>query len=182
MHRKRAPLKLVFLFSVLFIFACVTINIYFPAEKVESVADKIVHEIRGKTPPQGAPAKTGGKHSGIEKALQIFSTAVAQAAEVTDVSNPTIRALKKRMRRRYAQMKPYYTKGLFKEGDDGYVALGNAGGLNLKTRRLLNALAEAENKDRRTLYSEVAKALKISPDQVDKVATIFAKQWQQSVR
>ena len=33
------------LLSVL-IFACVTINIYFPAEKVESVAGEIVNEIR----------------------------------------------------------------------------------------------------------------------------------------
>lgn len=182
MHQKRIPLKAVILVSVLFIFACVTINIYFPAEKVESVADKIVHEIRGKTPLKGPHAKDQGKQSGIEKALHIFSPAVAQAAEVTDVSNPTIRALKNRMRKRYGQMKPYYAKGLFKEGDDGYVTVENSGGLNLKTRRLLNGLAEAENKDRRALYLEVAKALKISPSQVDKVATIFAKQWQQSVR
>ena len=30
------------------LFACVTINIYFPAEKVESVAGEIVNDIRGR--------------------------------------------------------------------------------------------------------------------------------------
>ncbi len=34
------------------LFACVTINIYFPAEKVESVAGDIVNDIRGQKVPQ----------------------------------------------------------------------------------------------------------------------------------
>ena len=33
--------------SLLPILACVTINIYFPAEKVEAVAGEIVNEVRG---------------------------------------------------------------------------------------------------------------------------------------
>ena len=32
------------------LFACVTINIYFPAEKVESAAEDIVNDIRGNKP------------------------------------------------------------------------------------------------------------------------------------
>jgi hypothetical protein len=41
---------------------------------------------------------------------------------------------------------------------------------------------DAENKDRRVLYQEVAKALKIDPAQTDRVATIFAKEWQKSLQ
>ena len=39
-------------FAMIALFACVTINIYFPAEKVESVAGEIVNDIRGKKPDQ----------------------------------------------------------------------------------------------------------------------------------
>ena len=39
----------------LMIFACVTINIYFPAEQVETVAGEIVDEIRGQQPGDEKP-------------------------------------------------------------------------------------------------------------------------------
>ena len=35
------------LFVMLYAFACVTVNIYFPAEQVESIAGEIVNDIRG---------------------------------------------------------------------------------------------------------------------------------------
>ncbi len=79
-------------------------------------------------------------------------------------------------------MKPYYQKGALKEGNDGYVSLGSTQGLGLKEKRNLNNLVSAENKDRKKLYAEVAKALKIEASQIDKVAQIFAKEWQKSVR
>jgi hypothetical protein len=54
--------------------------------------------------------------------------------------------------------------------------------LNLKEKRDLNGLVDAENSDRKTLYSEVAKALKIDPGQIGRIAGIFAKEWQKPVR
>jgi len=54
--------------------------------------------------------------------------------------------------------------------------------LGLKEKRDLNNLVTAENNDRKTLYEEVAKALKIDPGQIGKVAEIFAKEWQRSVK
>ncbi len=53
--------------------------------------------------------------------------------------------------------------------------------LNLKEKRDLKNLVEAENKDRKRLYAEVAKALDIDPSQTEKVAKIFADKWQESV-
>ena len=41
---------------ILSVFACVTINIYFPAEKVESVAGEIVDEIRGREQGSDKPS------------------------------------------------------------------------------------------------------------------------------
>ena len=185
MRKHVKPTWVIIACMAIFIFACVTINIYFPAEKVESVAGDIVNDIRG--PRSGEEEKPQGsdQSSLLQKTLLALSPAPAWAQEVTTVSNPTIRALKKRMRSRYNQMKPYYKKGTLKEGNNGYVSLGKTGGLGLKEKRDLKALVDAENKDRKTLYVEVAKALKVHPidaAQINKVAEIFAKEWQKSVR
>ena len=168
------------LLSVL-IFACVTINIYFPAEKVESVAGEIVNEIRDRGDEQKKPSGNE-KSSFLRKTLQAFSCSFAWADEVTSVANPTIRALKKKMKDRYTVMKPYYKKGMHKEGDNGLISLGETKGLGLKDKRDLKNLIDVENKDRKKLYQEIAKALKIEPGQINKIAEIFAKEWQKPVR
>lgn len=177
----RNPLWVAIPGSLFILFACVTINIYFPAEKVESVAGEIVDEIRGQ--PGGEKEKSPGdpKDSFLRRIRLALSPTTAWAQEAVEVSNPTIRALKDRMKGRYAQMKPYYQNGMLKEDGNGYVSLGATGGLGLKERRDLNALVEAENKDRKRLYEEVAKALNIDPSQINKIEKIFAKEWQKSV-
>lgn len=185
MRKHVKPTWVIIACMAIFIFACVTINIYFPAEKVESVAGDIVNDIRG--PRSGEEEKPQGsdQSSFLQKTLLALSPSPAWAQEATTVSNPTIRALKQRMRSRYNQMKPYYQKGTLKEGNNGYVSLGKTSGLGLKEKRDLNALVDAENRDRKTLYVEVAKALKVHPidsAQINKVAEIFAKEWQKSVR
>jgi len=117
--------------------------------------------------------------------LNIFlalSCSPAYADDVTEVSNPTIRALKERMKARFAQMKPFYRNGMLKEGDDGYVMLKNTEGLGLKETRDLKNFVGAENQDRRTLYAEVAKALEIDAAQIGQVAEIFAKEWQNTLK
>ncbi len=162
----------------LFLFACVTINIYFPAEKVESVAVDIVDDVRGREPGKGGDQKEGQKDSLLEVIRYALGPASAWAQEATEISNATIRALKEKMKVRYAQMKPYYGQGVLEEKDDGYVAMSGESNLGLKEKRDLKNLVDAENKDRRDLYAEVAKALKIDPSQIDRVAEIFAKEWQ----
>ena len=69
-----------------------------------------------------------------------------------------------------------------KEGNDGYVGIEKTDGLNLKQKRDVKALVDAENNDRRQLYQEVAKAMNIDPSQINQIAEIFAKEWQKSVR
>ena len=86
------------------------------------------------------------------------------------------------MKARFQTLTPYYQKGALKEGDDGYLTVTDAGGLNLKEKRDLNSLVDAENSDRKTLYAEVAKALNIEPSQIGRIAEIFAKEWQKPVR
>jgi uncharacterized protein len=160
------------------IYACVTVNIYFPAEKVESVAGEIVKDVRG---TKDSLPRTTSLHNGDTGfSLSLWPSAWAQ--DVTTVSNPTIRALKDKLKSNFQQMKPFYDKGMVQEGDDGYVTISRAEGLSLRDRRELNSLVEAENQHRRQLYAEVAGALNIDSGQINKVAEIFAKEWQKSVR
>lgn len=165
------------LFSLL-VFACVTINIYFPAEKVDAVAEEIVKEIRERSGEKKGPQKNDESSLFRERFLTLFQS-YAWADEITSVSNPTIRALKERIIGRHIQWKPYSQKGMLKEGNDGYVVLGKTKGLGLKEKRNLKSLVDAENRDRKKLYAEVAKALKIDSSQISKIAESFAKKWQE---
>ena len=166
---------------VVFVFACVTVNIYFPAEKVETMAGEIVDEIRGQEGAEGQSFLMNTP-SLVQSALLLLSPSNAWAQDATTVSNATIRGLKEKMKTRYAQLKPYYQKGMLQEGDDGYISIQQADELGLKEKRDLKALVDAENKDRETLYAEVARALVIDSSQINKVAEIFAKEWQKPIR
>ncbi len=178
MKRHRNPLLMVVLSMMLSILACVTINIYFPAEKVESVAEEIVHEIRSNKPEVKEQSLRNEEGFLLQEHILALTCSFAWADDVTAVSNPTIRASKEKMKSRYSQMKPYYQKGMLKEGANGYVSLWNTEGLGLKERRNFNNLIDAENENRKTLYKEIAKALNIDPSQTNKIAEIFAKEWQ----
>jgi len=182
MKRYQSAIWIAILCTVIFIFACVTINIYFPAEKVESVASDIVDEIRGRKPAGKDGQPKTQKDSFLKLFRQALSPSVSWAQDAMTVSNPTIRALKQKMRTLFAQMKPYYRKGMLVEGSNGYVSTGNTGGLGLREKRNLKNLVDAENKDRSRLYKEVAKALKIDASQTSRIAEIFAKEWQKAVK
>lgn len=178
MKRRHQRIGILFISIVLAVFACVTVNIYFPAEKVESVAGEIVDEIRGREQDEKKSSPESSIYQIFQKIRLAASPAKAWAQNVTEVSNPTIRALKERMKARYNQLKPYYQKKLLSEGNDGFVSISGTQGLGLKEKRDLNNLVVAENNDRRQLYAEVARALNIDSSQVSRVGEIFAKEWQ----
>ena len=181
MNKFPKKLIVVAVFVIFMLGACVTINIYFPAEKVESVAGEIVHDIRGKEKDTETAPDLKKKSALPQHFMLVFSSSVAYAQEVTEVSNPTIRGLKEKMKARFSQMKPFYQKGVIGEGDNGYVNIKTTSGLGLKEQRDIKALVDAENNDRSRLYQEVAKALNIDPGQLNRVAEIFAKEWKKSV-
>ena len=84
--------------------ACVTINIYFPAEKVESVAGDIVNDIRGQQPSK--KDNQSKSHEGLSIQIRFaLGAASAWAEDVTTVSKPTIRALKEKMKARFQELK-----------------------------------------------------------------------------
>jgi uncharacterized protein YdbL (DUF1318 family) len=57
------------------------------------------------------------------------------------------------------------------------LVIRNTDGLDLKARAEIKQLVEAENRDRETLYAEIAKANGIPTSNVPKIKSIFAKSW-----
>jgi len=175
-------------FSVLAVLAiiagCVTVNIYFPAAKVEKTAEKIVDEVyqeKKETPsqePTEMPRSSNeqGMFFGIAR-LARFGPAQAFAEEATTVSNAAIRGLKDQIGRRHQELLPFYQQGQVGINKDGFLEVRGTSGLGLPQVASLKRLVDADNAARRQLYEEVANALSLKPEQVSQVRQIFAKQW-----
>ena len=163
---------------------CVTVNIYFPAARVEKTAETIVEEVyqeKKEPPPQEQKEKP---RSSIEEGIlggpariSWFGTGTAYAEEATTVSNAAIRALKDQIAARHQELLPFYQKGHVGITRDGFLEIRGTDGLGLPQVATLKRLVDADNAARRQLYEEVAKALSLKPEQVSQVRQIFAKQW-----
>lgn len=176
----------VFSWFLLLAFSCVTINIYFPAAAVEKAADVIVEETWGKKegkpekkeePPQSLLDLSTGVANLTMGATEVY----AQEADI-DVTTPAIRALKESIKERSESIKPFMDKGNVGLSNDGLLVIRSTDGLNLKEKANLTRLVDAENKDRETLYSEIAKANNFGAERVLDIKKIFAKSWIKNAR
>jgi uncharacterized protein YdbL (DUF1318 family) len=172
----------------LWLIACVTINVYFPAAAAEKAADRFVRDVYGKpaTPSQpAAPApekkksdspqsNAGGTHvlAGIVDLL----IPAAQAAENIDVNTPAIRAIKASMQARNRSLRPYYASGAIGLTANGLIAIRNPGAVPLAQRNRLRQLVAAENRDRNALYPAIARA-NGHPEWEQRIRSIWARRW-----
>lgn len=172
------------LLTVMTAASCMTINIYFPAEKVRGAADQIVDEVwaeraagseqGGQAPtPAKPPAKSPPEPGSFFKKLGPRS---ANAAQDIDVSTPEIRAIRQEMKDRSGDLFPFLDAGNVGLGFNGLLKIRTTEGLGLKPRSEVQRLVESENKDRRRLYKEIAQANGF-PDKADEVQAIFADSW-----
>ena len=157
--------------------SCVTINIYFPAEEIRGVADRIVDEVYGEPakPVDKVPAQPGSSY------FRIFEPTVAYAAQDLDVTTPEIRAIKADMTVRFEQLAPFLDSGHVGITRDGLLEVRTAEGIGMKERAELTRLIKAENQDRLRLYKEIATANGF-PDKVDEIQVIFAESWRDKAR
>jgi uncharacterized protein YdbL (DUF1318 family) len=171
-------LKRALFLTVVFVSACVTVNIYFPAAAVERAADQIVKETWGGPADTNktTPAPQSRRFPPRLAQLSWVGVAHAQEADI-NISNPAIRALKDSIKRRSDAIKPYMDRGNVGIGADGLLAMRNTDGLNLKERAEVQQLIDAENRDREALYVEIAKANNIDQGSVSKIKAIFARSW-----
>ena len=156
--------------------ACITVNIYFPAPEVRRAAEEIVEETWGNAAAvQPTPGEAAGSPSSWLDALAP-ARAEAQEADI-NVSTAAIRALKESMRQRAAQLKPFMSAGNVGIGSDGLLVVRGLDGVPLNTQATIRRLVEAENRDRRSLYREIAKANNFGDDRIPDIQKIFAETW-----
>lgn len=179
---KKTAQVLTFL-SLLSFVACVTVNIYFPAAKVERAAEDIVEDVYG--------TDTGQQENNDgQSALEIFlalagpNQAHAQSVSKADIdsikkSNSAIRGLKKTITANHKQLIPYYNAGNVGITNDGYLQIINKDGLDIKQTAALRRLVSQDNDVRDKLYIEVASSMNIPGSELGKVKNIFAQEWQE---
>lgn len=163
--------------SALAIAGCITVNIYFPAPEVRLAAEAIVEETWGEgaaRPPETERPAVAPQSSWFG----IFGPAPAYAQDADiNVSTAAIRALKESIRNRAVQLKPWLGSGNVGIGSDGLLVVRGLDGVALRDQATVRRLVEAENRDRRSLYAEIAKANKFGDERIPEIQRIFAETW-----
>ncbi len=178
-----------FTLASVLISACVTINVYFPAAAAEKAADQIIDAVTGAAgaratpgaqtaPPlsQATPAATNIMLVAIGQVLYaIVPAAHAQEANL-DISSPEIRAITSSMQARFGQLQKFFDSGALGMTQNGLIEVRDASGVSLPDRGLLNRLVAEDNRDRETLYNEIAKA-NGHPEWAADIRKTFARRW-----
>ncbi|MDX1697645.1 MAG: YdbL family protein [Thiohalobacterales bacterium] len=188
MKELRIPISL---FVLLLVTACVTINVYFPAEAAVKAADRIILDVYGETPdatkqPEAAPATEPASSlpsAPAPVAVHILNWLVAPAHAEADISidTPAIRQLKARMEQRHRQLAAHYSSGAVGMTGDGRITLRDQKLVPLKDRNTVNSLVAEENRDRDALYTEIARA-NGHPEWEGEIRETFARRWVANAR
>jgi len=179
----------------LWLTACVTINVYFPAAAAQQAADRIVQEVYGKKPgtdqnktpaatPGTEPRSDAGHPLTLARVFVATLEAVvppAHAAANLNVSTPAIRALTASMAKRQDALQPYYASGAVGMTRDGLITVRNPGAVALRERNQVKQLVADENRDRNALYGEIAKA-NGHPEWESEIRATFARSWVSNAR
>ncbi len=170
--------------------ACVTINVYFPAAAAEKAADQIIDSVTSgggavpvapRTAPTGAlPPRHGDAPILLVAAGRVLELLVpaaqAQAAANIDISSPEIRAVTQSMQARFAELEKYFASGVVGLTTNGLIEIRDASAAPLAERATVKRLVAEDNKDRDTLYAEIAKA-NGHPEWEDDIRKTFARRW-----
>ena len=104
------------------------------------------------------------------------TTVSAETEPDLDIATPAIMSLKKSLGNRFLQLKPHLEAGVIGLTHDGIVALRDAATIDVKALITLDALIIEENKDRITLYREIARA-NGRPEWESDLRNTFGKRW-----
>jgi uncharacterized protein len=186
--RRTLPFNVVL--TCLLFAACVTINVYFPAAAAEKAADQIIDSVTGAS--GAAPAKEPQKSpsgslaapqnqplllAAVGRVLElIVPAAQAQGAANLDIETPQIRAITGSMRARFAQLEKYFDAGAVGLTADGLVEVRDPAVIALAERAQVASLVAQDNRDRSTLYAEIAKA-NGHPEWEADIRRTFARRW-----
>ncbi|MBL0124753.1 MAG: YdbL family protein [Betaproteobacteria bacterium] len=93
-----------------------------------------------------------------------------------DVQSPSVMAIRKSLAERHAILKEHFQAGVIGLTHDGLIAMREAAGLAPDMRATLERLVAEDNKDRGTLYREIARA-NGRPDWESQFQNVFAERW-----
>lgn len=175
------------LIFTLFLSACVTINIYFPAAQAQEAAEKIVEDILEKVPakPKVQPPATNDKGAALERkastawlepVLDFFVPAAHAAQPNFSVNTPEIRRIQAGLKQRHGALSPHFRSGAIGLTQDGMVAVRDPNAISLRDRAKVNKLVADENRGRNALYTAIAKA-NGHPEWKGDVQAVFARTW-----
>lgn len=182
--------------------ACVTINVYFPEAAAEKAADRIIGDVIGKStdaapaskPGTGTPQGPTGADlrssdpttfaahsmrllaSGLNQMLSLAVPSAQAATPDLDVSSAAIRQITDSMKVRHEQLARYYDSGAIGYTADGLVAIRDANLIPLAERNSVRNAVADENRDRTSLYTEIARA-NGHPEWAADIRATFAKRW-----
>ena len=164
---------------LLFVAACVTINVYFPAEAAEKAADRIIQDVYGEQPgavvePQSRLPVNESLSAG--NVLLDWFISPAKANADLSVNTPAIKQLQASMEKRHKQLAPYYKSGAIGMTGNGEIAMRDQKLVPLQDRNAARGLVSKENADRGALYKEIAKA-NGHPEWEADIRGTFAKRW-----
>ena len=167
---------------LLFIAACVTINVYFPNAEAAKAADEIIRGVYGEdeAPDKAPQPQSLLRVPALDKPLWVGLleglVAPAQAAGDINIQTPAINTLRKSMEARFPKLKPFYTNGSVGMTQDGLIKIRDLNAVALRDRKTVNTLVAAENRDRNALYKEVARA-NGQPEWEADIRKTFAGRW-----
>lgn len=187
--------------ACLLVAACVTINVYFPAAAAERAADQIIDAVTGGVSrggganPQTAPADSATDALDPPRAQLAPQSAPASLAAATlgrllhamvpaaqaqeanlDISSPEIRTVTASMTARFAQLEKYFDAGVIGMTRDGLIEVRDPSAAPLPERPVVTRLVAEDNRDRETLYTEIARA-NGHPEWKADIQKTFARRW-----
>ena len=112
---------------------------------------------------------------GMEKAGGVTSASAQSELDIV-MNTPAVLTLKKSMAARFTLLKPHLESVVIGLTHDGTVALRDAALININVLLALDALIVEENKDRATLYREIARA-NGRPEWEAELRATFGKRW-----
>lgn len=103
-------------------------------------------------------------------------TAMAQSEPGFETNSAAITSLIKSMANRFSRLKPHLDTGTIGLTHDGILALRDTTKIDVSTLLVLDELLIEENKDRSTLYREIARA-NGRPEWESDLRTTFGRRW-----
>jgi uncharacterized protein YdbL (DUF1318 family) len=159
----------------MFVTACVTINVYFPAAEAEDAAAKIVNDIIGEDSDQ--VENIDDNPQGLQFNVLSFFVSSAYAQVNINITSPAIVDITSRMKSRYeTDLNTHLDSGVIGFSNQGFIEILDTNSLGLKDRLEVKKLVADENRDRKALYRELAVA-NGHPDWEDSIQNVFVKIW-----